>query len=268
MPSWPKWLRHLILPLLTGWIFCANAEDDIKPQIVLANGEWEPFLSRSLPHYGFASHIVSEAFAASGVYVEYAFFPWARAESMVEYGQIDGSLLWTQTPARSNFALFSDVVITQDEVLFHLRSNSLDPKSPMDMAGKSIVVPLGSKLGVWERAVKSGHVTVVEARNINIGFTMLLRSRVDAFPLAKAVGYSNLRLHFTPEQQSLITNSSTVFDRHEYRLMLTRKSPANDKLITLFNQGLRHLRDTGKYAEMEADYYKGVYDLTSESSQN
>ncbi|ABC28002.1 ABC-type amino acid transport/signal transduction systems, periplasmic component/domain [Hahella chejuensis KCTC 2396] len=256
------WLRIILCLVCAAYV---KAEE--RPRIVLANGEWKPFLSEKLPHYGFASHLVTEAFAIVGVQVEYQFFPWARAEAMVESGQIDGSLLWTQTPQREAFAYFSDVVATQDEVLFHLRSQPLEPASPSDLLGESIAVPLGSKLGVWESLVESGQVKLVSVRDIEVGMNMLLRGRVDAFPLARAVGYSALRMHFPAKEQVRITHSSTVFDQHKYRLMLSRKQPLNARFILQFNEGLGRLRDSGRYQEMEADYYRGAYDAPAPEAQ-
>lgn len=40
----------------------------------LANGEYPPYCSEHLPHYGIWSHIVTEAFALKGLTVEYEFF--------------------------------------------------------------------------------------------------------------------------------------------------------------------------------------------------
>lgn len=39
------------------------------------NGEWPPYLSENLPHYGLASHIISEAFAKKGLPLNMAFSP-------------------------------------------------------------------------------------------------------------------------------------------------------------------------------------------------
>lgn len=37
-----------------------------RPVVVLANGEWKPYLSKNLVENGFASHVVSRAFEISG----------------------------------------------------------------------------------------------------------------------------------------------------------------------------------------------------------
>ncbi len=57
---------------------CSDIEAQAAETIRLANGEWHSFLSKGAPHHGFASHIVTDAFALVGVEVEYGFFPWSR----------------------------------------------------------------------------------------------------------------------------------------------------------------------------------------------
>ncbi len=56
---------------------CGVAAAQTSKTIRLTNG-WQPYLSKDVPHHGFASHIVTEAFALVGVEVEYGFFPWKR----------------------------------------------------------------------------------------------------------------------------------------------------------------------------------------------
>lgn len=71
-----------------------------QESIRLTNGEWPPYLSKDLKHYGVASRIVTEAFDLEGIKVEYGFFPWERALELAKHGDWDGSLVWFHTPKR------------------------------------------------------------------------------------------------------------------------------------------------------------------------
>ena len=51
----------LAVALLISWSPGALAES--AKTIRLTNGEWQPYLSKDVPHHGFASHVVTEAFA-------------------------------------------------------------------------------------------------------------------------------------------------------------------------------------------------------------
>jgi len=86
-----KGLALTALILLCCGIIDARAAETIR----LTNGEWQPFLSKDAPHHGFASHIVTAAFALVGVEVEYGFFPWKRSFKLAKEGTWDGSVVWS-----------------------------------------------------------------------------------------------------------------------------------------------------------------------------
>ncbi len=228
-------------------------------RIVLANGEWPPYLSAKLPHYGYASHIVSEAFRQAGIEVRYDFYPWARAQEMVRAGTVAGSPVWTATPERQAFALFSEPVISDDEVVFHLRSKPLRWTRMEDLRGLAMVTPLGSKLGAWEAPIRAGILSNAYTLDIRTGFLQLLAGRTDFFPLAKGVGLHALNQGLPPEVAQRITYSPTVSERNEYRLMLSRARPDGEELLRRFNDGLRRLRDSGRLAQMEREFESGAY---------
>ncbi len=82
--------------IIISFVFNQNviAEETIR----IANGEWMPYHSKSLPHYGAGSRIVTEAFALEGVKVKWGFMPWKRGYIQAKKGyqwdaQLDGSKL-------------------------------------------------------------------------------------------------------------------------------------------------------------------------------
>ena len=104
------------------------AQDKIR----ITNGEWPPYLSQKLPHYGYASHLVKEAFSAVGVEVEYGFFPWRRSFEYARNGKDftdeeiwHGTIVWVYTEERAKEFLYTDVAITETEMLFYLKSSPL-----------------------------------------------------------------------------------------------------------------------------------------------
>ncbi len=245
--------KLLMLCLLTALFTRAEA-------IVLANGEWPPFMSKQLPEYGFASHIVSESFKRVGIDVEYQFVPWKRAETDVKNGQVDGSLVWSQQPERDEFAYFSEPVLQLNEVLFTLKKRSIEWQEIEDLSGLDIGLALGSTPGVFKQAIEKGKVSLVRTKNIESSFKMLLKGRVDACPVIDSVGHYLLRTKFSVSEREKIISSVNSSDVVYYRLMLSKSMKKNAQLIAKFNLGLNMLKKTGRYAEMEKDFYEGLYD--------
>jgi polar amino acid transport system substrate-binding protein len=61
-----------------------------------------------LPYFGLASRVVTEAFAAEGVTVEYGYFPWARSFMLAQTGEWDGTLIWTKSAEREKDFYYSE----------------------------------------------------------------------------------------------------------------------------------------------------------------
>ncbi len=97
--------RALNRLLLFFFLIACPFEGIAEETIILANGEWLPYQSKELKHYGVASHIVTESFALSGIKVKYKFRPWKRAYEETKEGGFYGSFLWTQSEERQVFLL-------------------------------------------------------------------------------------------------------------------------------------------------------------------
>ncbi|AVG17380.1 amino acid ABC transporter substrate-binding protein [Chromobacterium vaccinii] len=234
--------------------------DQPMETVVLANGEWAPYLSAQLPYQGFASHIVSEAFRLAGIRVRYDFYPWARAEAMVRTGEVEGSVVWSITPERQMFALFSDPVVSDEEVVFHLATRKMAMEKIEDFYGLTMATPNGSRLGVWQQPIDAGLIHNYVTKDIQAGMRQLLLGRLDFFPLIRSVGQAELRQHFSQKERASIAASSHVFSRVDYRLMLSRERPGAARLLKRFNLGLTRLRSSGEYRRMEKDFLTGQYD--------
>ena len=81
----------LLLLFLSGTV--GYGEERIR----LTNGEWAPYTSASMPGGGIMSQIITEAFALSGIKVDYVYLTsWKRAYILAAKGRYDGSLTWAK----------------------------------------------------------------------------------------------------------------------------------------------------------------------------
>ncbi|WED22579.1 transporter substrate-binding domain-containing protein [Vibrio sp. JC009] len=238
-----------------------------KETIRLTNGEWPPYLSENLAHHGYASHIVTEAFATVGVDVEYGFFPWKRSyqyakDGISGSGEIwHGSVVWVFNAERAESFMYTDVVMTDYQVLFHLRSNPLDWTTIDDLQGKTIGGTLHTFYPQLELAAESGVVQLERARDYQTLFTRLLAGRIDAVPHTWSVGRYFLKNHLTAEQREKITFSPTVMQTKPCHIILSNQIPQNEKFKALFNQGLKNIKANGTYQRLQENLENGVYDL-------
>ncbi len=226
--------------------------------ITLSNGEWLPYLSQSLPHYGTVSRIVTEAFALEGISVKYVFRPWPRAYAEAQRGLVAGSVVWSVGEAgteRAREFLSSDTVLESHSVFFHRKGFDFRWGSDQDLAGLRI----GGVAGYEYRFEGLPGIRIERAQTEELSLRKLVAGRVDVVPASLDVGLYILRTRFKPAEADAITVAPGRFYSTQYRLIMRRADAASSAYIVRFNRGLRKLKESGRYDEYMADLAAGRY---------
>ncbi|MDX5298124.1 MAG: transporter substrate-binding domain-containing protein [Gammaproteobacteria bacterium] len=212
----------------------------------ITNGEWPPYLSSALPHYGLASRIVTEAFAEHGIEVEYGFFPWNRSIELAKAGHWDGTAVWHASAEREALFYISEQVIYSEYVFFHLKDREFQWSDIEDLARYRLGGAQGYHYGeAFEKAEQAGLIKVERVRNEDLILNMLLVGRVDAVPINRLVGYYLMGLQHDEATRARIVHHSKPLLRGGMHLLLSRKNPANAQRMQKFNAGLRTLQERG-----------------------
>ncbi len=256
-------MRRILTWLVTSWFLvlgCGVAAAQTSKTIRLTNGEWQPYLSKDLPHHGFASHVVTEAFALVGVEVEYGFFPWARSMKLAKVGQWDGTAVWGDSEERRDNFYFTEPVVSTTFVFFHLRSTQFDWNTYEDLRD----IKVGGTAEYYysdefEGAEAAGIFKTNRAPNDETGLKKLLKGRIDVFPGEVMVTYAQIRDTFPEEQVALFTHHPKSITERRQFLLLSKKVPGNEQMLERFNEGLRQLKASGKYDHIIADALAGKY---------
>lgn len=246
--------KSFIVIIILFFTFNVGAASE---SISISVGEYPPYISESLPYYGIAAQIVSEAFAKEGIEVHYVFVPWNRALRMTENNDTDASLLWVITEEREKIYLFSDIVITGKAVFFYQKNFAFDWTDYYDLEGLRFG-GLSSASYPWLDECRSLGINLsidlVQSDKQNFG--KLLLGRIDLFSLDLLVG-SYLLLHeFTSEERNNTTYHKKVIEEWDYRLLFSRhiNTNRNIELISKFNSGIAELIDSGRYDEIINNY--------------
>ena len=251
---------------------CTAAQENVRAQesVRLTNGEWPPFLSEDLEHYGVASRIVTEAFAEEGITVEYGFFPWKRAFMLAQKGQEqkerwDGTLVWSYSDERVQDFYFSDAVIHSSFVFFHLKTTAFDWNTIDDLKDFKIGATLGYNYGEdFETAEKDGMIKVHRVAEDEQNFIKVLKGRIQIFPQDVDVGYAMLHKQFTKEEAELFTHHPLPVKAVPFSLILSKNVDGNEQLLDVFNRGLKTLRESGKIDQYLSESRKGEYTKESD----
>ncbi len=228
--------------------------------VTITNGEWTPYQSEKLPHYGFASLIVSEAFAVKGVKVEYRFRPWKRAYQEALSGGVHASMIWSRTKEREPHFWFSDPILTSEAVLFHRQKMTFDWKTYADLEPYVIGGTLGYQYKIEEWKALKIQRTNTDEQNLR----KLALGRVDLFPCDKHACYDLLNRKLEPQISDQLTHHPLPYDQTPYTVIFSREKGAEaERFLRLFNAGLAELKATGRYAAILSAQQAGTLSLLS-----
>lgn len=254
--------------LLSFIIFPFNlvsAQETIRVSV----GEYPPAYSEYSLHYGYIPHILTRAYNLVGIQVKLEFLPWKRAYQNAKEGQFDATCCWFSSRQRQQDFFLSDAISnTEGFYFFHLKSYNFDWQTLKDLQG----IPIGATSGYtfgeeFYRAEKEGKLTVqwVNADQQSLG--KLFKKRIAIAPIDINTGYELLRRYFPAQQAQLVTHHPKALRRTPTYFLLSRNKGQQEKsqrLMALFNKGLKLLKQNGEYDKIIADVRRGEYAMKPE----
>lgn len=230
-----------------------SSNSSFAETIRFTNGEYPPYCSEHLPHYGLWSQIVSEAFALENIQVEYSFFSWKRSLMLIENGQWEGSLAFSKTPERLQTLQFSETPLGEASVVFfHRKDVNFDWKTVDDLQGYKIGVMQGyATAEEMETLKKEGKKLNLDyATTEQLKFKQLLNRRIDIFPAVEPVGQYILRENFTPAEIAQITHHSLPWKTKQLHVVFSKKNPRTQQLYEAYERGIKKLKASGRFDEI------------------
>lgn len=248
----------LVVLLVVGFL-CIVGGRTVFPQILssigishqtvrITSGEWAPYCSENLEHYGLALRIITEAFAREGVKVECSFYPWDQAMNKAQTGEVDGSAAWFRSPEREKDFYISDPVVTSGYVFFYRKGKNFNWKTMDDLAKYKIGATRGYDYGqAFQEAEKQGIIHVERLAKDEMNFDNLLNGKIDIFPNDIDVGMNILYQRYPYYTYTNVTTHPKRLREDPLHLLLSKSNQKNEKLVKIFNRGLKKLKESGDY---------------------
>jgi polar amino acid transport system substrate-binding protein len=269
------WTRALVLASLTWMgisqpIYAQEKNQKLIP-LTISAGEWPPYLSAELPEQGLAAKLIRDIFLEAGYQVRFQFLPWARAYQDTKQGRYAATAVWMKVPNREVDFWYSDAVLEEQFVFFHLKSTAFDFQSLEDLADVNLGGGLGYSYGAaFDAALAAGTVKLSRVGDTEQNFRRLLKGRIQAFPEEMRVGYQVLH-HQLAEFSSQITHNPNPLLINQSFVLFPKNTAQSDVLQKIFNRGLAEFRKSGRYQQYfpaETMSEKHVKPKTSQNQAN
>ncbi|WP_169337051.1 substrate-binding periplasmic protein [Algicola sagamiensis] len=215
-------------------------------RVTLGLGEYPPYHSSDLPHYGAATRIMTMIFERAGIQVRYVFFPWQRAYVETRKGTIDGTGLWERDSETIDKFLISKAVFEYRTYFFHKKSLKFDWKTIDDLRGYQIGGLIGYYYGdAFQKAEENGTLSLHRVPHESQNMKKLLLGRVQLIPIsiesAKAFLSATGKLR---EWQNLAYHPKPLY-RATSHLLLSLVVKENQERMRRFDQALVEMKSEG-----------------------
>lgn len=232
-----------------------------EPQpLRLSVGDWPPYLSTDFKHQGVVAHLLRDILADEGYALDLRFLPWSRAYAEAAAGKYAGTAVWMHKPEREVDFLYSEPVLNEQFVFFHLKKEVFHWDSLADLFGKKLGGGLEYSYGPeMDAYLTTGRLYMERVPSAEQNFNKLLRRRIDLYPQEINVGYTALLSHFDRDAISQVTHHPKPLLNNLSYLLVPRSDPNGHELLKRFNRRLAMYRASGRYDQYFHDLRQGKY---------
>lgn len=247
-----KALPGRVILALTVVLFLSGTGLCKDDHVQLVTGDWMPYCSASPEEPGITVEIVTAAFDAVGIRTSLKFMPWPRCKLMVREGMDVAAFPYVRTAERERFARFSVPLLTERTYLYYARQFH----EGFDFTGYEALrkYRVGTLHGfVHQELLEANRVPAVVVNNTKAGLEMLLRSRLDFFPVNELVAKREIHRNFE-DVAGLFGRTATPMYEVDLHLMVSSGNPRADHILASFAKGMALIRENGLVRKIILSY--------------
>ena len=204
----------------------------------IATGEWVPFTSKGMKHYGEFTQRVTIIFQEMDIEPEYRFYPWGRCFDSVIKGRTWAAFPYSYTKDRAKKVWFSDMLSCSKTLFFYYEDEDSTTTYRVKELEDLKLYKLGGVRGYFyeEFFEKAGLDVDYVNKEIN-AIEKLKLGRIDLMPVNELVGWNLIKTHFSGERHRFKTLSLPL-SVNPLHLIISKEYPGSKKMLKLFNQAL------------------------------
>lgn len=234
MKPWIVLLLVLLGPLAYG--------ESIK---LVTGNNYPPFTDRELMNGGLATDIVRQALLSSGHEVDIQFMPWARGYNSAQDHTFVGTFPYAKNPERAKEFLYSDPIVTLNQVFFIRKGSNVKFDQDEDLDGTTVCKPLGYNTDDVQKFMDEGWIKLSRPTDLPNCFKMLKIGRVHLVLAGDLIGK-----HLVNIEQGVSMEDFEILPRPlgdlPLHLIVAKSLPNGAAMIEQFNLGLEKLQASGE----------------------
>lgn len=217
--------------------------------IVLATGEWAPFIGETLDDYGLHSQILKKVFSEMGHELQLDFMPWKRVYQLTKKGEYVATYTWSKTPERAEEMFYpKNELSISKEVGFYKKSrfpDGLKITSFEDIKAQDLKV-VGIASYWYEKIFKDQGIRSHIVSTSELAWKMLNGGRVDLMIENIDVGKAEAQTALGVGKDVEFAMTDPLKTQTMY-LIFSRVHPKSKELMTQYDAAVDKLKAAGEY---------------------
>lgn len=247
---------YLLLPtlllIIIGFIAC-NVDAAEPQRVVLATGEWPPYVSKRMKNKGIFTEVVTAVFKEMGMKPVYRFYPWKRVEEEVRNGRAYASFPHVITPERSKVFHFSDSIMFSNGRMFYNTRKYPNGIEFVDMHDLKRYTVGGGTSYRHEDMLRDLGLTIEYLPCEDQNIRKLFLGRLDLLPLDETAGLYNIRRVY-PRRVHHFAFAEKPLTQDSLHLMISTEYPCSTRIEREFSQAFKRIKDNGVYRDICTRY--------------
>lgn len=247
------------LYLITILLCCFSAFTVAQERVVhLVTGERSPYIANTYPEYGYAYDVVKEAFLRQGYSVKVVFYPWPRANKIIERGRADGIM-----PIHLGSPLDKFIIASAPfpgDTIGLLKHKNTKYQYPEELTYSRLIDTLkGQYIGIVRGSnlipeiENADSINFIELNRELQSLDMLNAGRIN-FSLIDKYTAAYLMIENRPQYIGQLEFQQPPIAEMPFHIGFSNKSPNAKHLAKVFNLGLNQIKQDGVLHEIQAKH--------------
>ncbi|MGD9368270.1 MAG: transporter substrate-binding domain-containing protein [Desulfobacteraceae bacterium] len=216
-----------------------GASSSNAQNLTMATGEWIPFTSASMAHFGEFTKSVTIVLNEMGAEPDYRFYPWGRCFDSVEKGRVWAAFPYSYTVERAKKVWYSDKLSCSKTVFFYYNGEGPPREYHFERLEDLKPYRIGGVTGYfYEESFKNAGLLVDYVNKEINAMEKLKMGRIDLMPVNERVGWRLIKTHF-PDDAHKFKTLAKPLDVTHLRLIVSKDYPGSKNLLQRFNNALQ-----------------------------
>jgi len=237
-------LNRILIAVIVAMFLGVQASN--AQSLKIATGEWIPFTSAGMAHFGEFTQRVTIVLNEMGIEPDYLFYPWGRCFDSVEKGRVWAAFPYSYTPERAQKVWFSDMLSCSKTVFFYYDGKGASRAYPFERLEDLKPYRIGGVTGYfYEESFRKAGLSIDYVNKEINAMEKLKMGRIDLVPVNERVGWNLIKTHFPADAHNFKTVDNPL-NVSPLRLIVSKDYPGSKELLDRFNKALQRCSQKGR----------------------